>query len=236
MKDTKPKGFTKLKETLAPLSWADRIQYIWSYYKETILIVAALLVVGSAIISGMISNRKEIVIAGIAGNVELTDEGVSYVTDEYFKQVGGNKRSQRIHLHSMRLYGPQNVEYMEMNYYNMTKALSLMTDREADYLLVDKVALESFMAQDALLDLQAVFSEDELAALGDRLIKIKKVDEEGNLVAEEYPVAINISDLPFVQECTTATGDVFFSIASNSTNLEQVKKFWDYLNDWHKIN
>ncbi len=236
MKDAKAKGFAKLKETLAPMSWPDRIQYIWSYYKETILIVAALLVVVGYLFAGMISNRKEIVIGGIAANVEMTEEGMSYLTTDYFQKVGGQDRSQQIKLHPMSLYSLQNAEYMEMTYYNMTKAISMMTDREIDYLLLDKVALELFMSQDSFLDLRKVFSEDELAAFGDRLLKIKKVDDTGNVVSEEYPVAIDISSLPFVQECTTAKESVYFGIASNSANLEQVKDFWSYLTNWNPEN
>ncbi len=233
MKDTKPKGFAKLKDTLAPMSWPDRIQYIWSYYKETILIVAALLIVAGYLLAGMISNRKEIVIGGVVANVEMTEEGTAYITTDYFQKVGGKDRTQQIKLHPMSLYSLQNAEYMEMTYYNMTKALSMMTDREIDYLLVDKVALELFMSQEAFLDLREIFSEEELAAFGDRLIKIKKVDEAGNVVAEDYPIAINIGNLPFAQECSTVTGDVFFGIASNSANREQVKDFWFYLTAWN---
>ncbi len=233
MKAAKPKGFVKLKETLAPMSWSDRIQHIWSYYKETILIVVALMIVVGYLLAGMISNRKDIVIGGIVANVEMSDEGTLYLTTDYLREIDGKDRSQQVTLHPMRLYSLQNAEYMEMTYYNITKALAMMTDRQVDYLLVDKVALELFMSQEAFLDLREIFSEDELAAFNDKLIKIKKIDDAGNVIAEDYPVAINISSLPFVQNCTTSTGDVFFGIISNSANMEQVKQFWTYINNWH---
>ncbi len=233
MKATKPKGLVKLKETLAPMSWPDRLQHIWSYYKETILIVVALMIVVGYLLAGMISNRKDIVIGGIVANVEMTDEGTLYLTTDYFREIDGKDRYQQVTLHPMSLYSLQNAEYMEMTYYNITKALAMMTDRQVDYLLVDKVALELFMSQEAFLDLREIFSENELAAFDNKLIKIKKIDDAENVIAEDYPVAINISSLPFVQNCTTSTGDVYFGVVSNSTNMEQVKQFWTYINNWH---
>ncbi len=225
------KGFRELKEKLSPMNWGERIEYLWTNHKDTILIFAAMLAIVIYLASGMVNNRKNIWMGAILANVNLSEEGTAYISSQYYEKYAGQSGEQEVKLTNVRLDSLKNEDTMEMTYYTLTQTLSLLGEAEVDYLLTDKTALELYLSQNIYLDLRKIFSAELLSDLNDKLIKLKTVDDEGNVVAE-YPVAIDISYLPFIQSCSDATGPVYFGVAANGPNQDKILDFWNHLNNW----
>ncbi len=231
----KTNSLQRVIEKLTPMSWPQRLEYIWSYHKETIVISAAMLVIAIYLLTSLIANQKQLMMGGLIANVHLSEAGKAYLSQEYLAHIQGNAESQKVELTTVELGDMKNAADLEYTYYSLTKSLSLITDRKIDYLLMDKTALEQYMAQGVFLDLREVLSAELVESMNDRLIKLKPVDENGKPAGGEYPVAIDISELPFIRSCTDGQTPVYFGVAANSPNLQTVKGFWDYLNAWEEV-
>ena len=79
-------------------------------------------------------------------------------------------------------------------------------------------------------DLREFFTAEEWEELKKQDNKIMYIGgaEKG------IPVAVNIADLPIVQEQFGVVGDdpIFFCVIINTERLDMAKEVWNYLNQW----
>ena len=88
------------------------------------------------------------------------------------------------------------------------------------------------MTQDIYMDLRELFTKEQLTKIEDRLIYFQPADENEKPTEEKYPVAVDISGLPFFGEFCDLKEPIYFSAAANAPNIDDLKAFWDYLNAW----
>ncbi len=234
MDNKKKNSFQRFREKLAPMDWPQRLEYIWNYHKETIIISATMLVIVIYMLSALIANQKPMLMGGLLANVRLSEEGKAYLSQGYMEYREGNQKKETVDLFTVELGDLRDQATMEQTYYGLTKTIAMLTDSEVDYLLMDKTALELYMAQGVFLDLREVLPEELLHSMEDKLISLKPVDENGKPVGEAYPVGVDISHLPFIKTCTQGQSPVYLGVAANSPNLEEIALFWDYINAWEE--
>ncbi len=231
MKDTKiNRFFTRLCADMASMTWTQRVDHIWSYYKESIVIVIALVLIAIYLFASIWKDQKELLLGGLAVNVTFSEEAQSYLQDGYTKTQ--EKENAEALLQMIHIAGFSEVQSSEQTYYMLTKTIAMLTNQEIDYFILDQTALELYLAQDAFLDLSDVFPEEELDAFGENVIQLTKVDEDNKTVVEAYPVALRITEIPFVREMGETTGDVYIAFAVNAPHSERLHGFWAYLNMW----
>ena len=225
------KWWQKTKEDLAQMTWRQRIDHIWTYYKVTIVISLVFVFIVGSMIYGRLT-AKDILLGGIHANVELTDTGHSHIVTDFFQLREGNASREEVSILDVTLGPIKDEKYFEMNYYNLQTVHTRIGSEQADYILADKVAMENFLSQSIYLDLREFFTTEELEQMENenRLIYLMTVDEDDNpTVDEKYPVAVDVSGLPFFEEYAKKKGEIYFSVVSNSHNKEAVRAFWDYL-------
>lgn len=225
------KWFIKTKEALAPMTWRERFDYLWTYYKTAVIITFIFVFLIGYMFFGMLTG-KEILLGGIHANVELTDTGRSHITDAFFQLREGNAKEEEISLLDVALTELKDDEYFEMNYYYLQAVLTRVGAQQVDYILADKVAMQIFMTQDIYMDLRELFTEAQLAEMEERLIYFQPVDQDEKPTEDRYPVAVDVSGLPFFEEFCDSKEPIYFSVAVNAPNTDAVKAFWDYLNAW----
>lgn len=234
MKDTKLyRSIMRLKEDLAAMTWGQRIGHLWRNYKQTILIMIVVCITLFSLAANMLANRQKLLLGGLAANVRLSEDGTAYIETGYFEKLDGDEALEKIEIINAS-FGPiADQGNFEANYYALTQTIAMLTESEIDFLLMDKISLEAYLPHGILLDIRKVFSEEELAQMGDKVIRLTTVDDEsGAIMDEAYPVAIGISDMPFIQDCVGTDTAVYFGIAANAPNLDTVRDFWDYLISW----
>ncbi len=221
-----------LIDKLKPMTHGQRIAYIWAYYKIQIflLIVCIIFLVSTA--KTLSSAGKEPLVSGILANIELNSEGWAYVKDDFFAYLGGDEATQAVKV-SVTDFSDiySNVLMFNSSYSSVMNTVSMVSSGMLDYLLMSEDALTFFMTQDIFLDLTEFFTTDELEALGDKVIYLQLVDDDGATMSRT-PVAINISNIPFVQDCLDPVEDCYFSLSATSGQLENCRIFWDYLLAW----
>ena len=66
-------------EKLAPMTWKQRWEYIWEYYKLALIAAAVLIVFTVSMVRSSLYQQKKLLISGIFINTTTTEEGYAFV-------------------------------------------------------------------------------------------------------------------------------------------------------------
>jgi len=221
-------GFKKLKEDLAAMSWKEKLDHLWTYYKGSLVILLILAMIISIISSSCIARNTKTVIAGVAINVILSDEGRAYVKEGFMERATTGGREEIYFVESI-MDDFTNSASMQDNYYSLTSLMALAVNQELDYMLVDETALKNLLGHDFYMDLREFFSEAELEALGENVVWLESgVEEEARVM----PVAVKVEHIPFIAEHAMNVDDTYFAVVTNTARVDVCRDFWAYLNEW----
>lgn len=233
MKETKLyKGYIRLIETLKPMTGKQRVEHIWEYYKEYMFVALMVIVMLFIVFSSVFKKENEILLAGALVNVRVSDEGWKYINEDYFAHIGGVDGKQELSISSSfveNLY--TSASNFDTNYNIIMSIVSMVNAKSLDYLLLDQDSMELYLTQDVMLELTELFTEEEIKALGDKVIYLECEDEDGNIVSR-MPVAVNIADTRFAQDCMNIEKGCYFAVAVNAPHLDTCRNFWEYLMAW----
>lgn len=220
-------GLKKLKEDLAAMpTLRQKLEHIWTYYKLW-LVVLVLVIMGISLVStSFVNANTDMLLAGVAVNVNISDEGNAYLTDGMFDQLTKDGKWEDIALQEMRLHDLMDTEDVEEDYYSLMSILGMGAGKILDYLIMDKDAMEILLPNDPFLDLQELLTQEELKALDGRVVY--KEDTDGTLT----PIAVEITDTPYIKDNATADGKVFLAFTVNTTRKNACRILWDHLNAW----
>ena len=216
--------------TLRPMSWRDRIDHIWTYYKEIILIGAVVIILLASIVGNALKPRLEVRMSGYLANITLSEDGSAYLKEDYLSHLGGSADSQTVILNSTVFGGEGYLTNMEANYNAALAPVLQVTAQEVDYMLLDEVALEFYLNKAFFMDLRQLLNEEELKQL--ELTYYQPVDIDEKPVGESYPVAVDITGTAFAQGCAKDAKKVYFVVVANGPNKDDIRNFWEYLNSW----
>lgn len=221
-----------LIDKLKPMTPGQRIAYIWTYYKIQIFLLIICIIFLVSTVNTLSNASKEPLVSGVLANIELNSEGWDYIKDNFFAYLDGDEATQAVKV-SVTDFSDiySNFLMFDSSYSSVMNTVSMVSSGMLDYLLMSEDALSFFMTQDVFLDLREFFTADELEALGDKVIYLELVDDDGTTVSRT-PVAINISNIPFVQNCLDPVEDCYFSLSATSEQLKNCRIFWDYLLAW----
>jgi hypothetical protein len=232
IKNTKlVQGFIKLKNDLKPMTFKEKCEHLWEYYKEWLLVVF-LVCMGIGLVSTIVASRsKEVMVSGMMVNIQIKQEGVNYLTSDYRAYLGATSKDQVAELDSTNFGDPLDPEHGEDSYYASMILPARVTGAMLDYMILDKFALEYYIAQEVYMDLREVFTAEELAQLAaeDRVIYAMQADD-----IESWPIAIKITNLDFVKEYVTSPGEIYFTLSGSSPRRDMCRHVWQYLNNWKK--
>ena len=202
----------KLKADLAPMSWRQRVDHLWTYYRWLAFAVICVVIFLSMILSATISGSREVLISGIGINVSMTEEGIVCLNDDYLTRLGGTKR--------------QTVQYLnevldsdtldEVSYSTTVKVTGLISTEKLDYLILDQIALDYYGADELFLDLRELFPQETLAQL--------PVVEIGGV-----PILLDLSDTWFAQTYIVDKAPRYLGFAYNTPRPEACVELWQYL-------
>lgn len=219
-------SFSKFIATLKPMTFRQRADYIWTYYKEHMLLTLVGLILVIGVIATICNAQIEIIFSGTVANLDLTKAGTSYLREDLFDHLGGEK-GQEIRLSATyfeELFS--SVDAFDYNYNAAMGTVAMVSAQSLDYMIMDEVALKFYLSQDIFLDLREFFTPQELIELADRLVYFELDD------ASRYPVAIHIEDMAYAKDCIDEKNAVFFAFIANAPHMDDCRAFWEYLNAW----
>lgn len=216
---------SKFCNTLKPMTWAQRLDHIWSYYKYHMLIGGVCLLMTAALLSTFFINNREVVFSGVFINTDITAEAKTYLTDELLETMDGDPESQMVDVSYSLFEDMETVTELELNYNRTTAVIAQIEARSLDYMVMDLTALDYYATRDVFGDLRQLLPEAVLEQY--TLIYAREEDSR-----EEIPVALEITHTNFVQKCTNAEARVFLAFPGNTDRTYTPAEFLKYLTNW----
>ena len=230
MSDTKElKGWRKLVEDMRPMTFSQKVDHLWTYYKEWLLVAFLLISSVCALITSIQNTSKEVILNGMLVNISITQQGVDYLGIEYMEAVGGDPDKQKVELDYTNFESLADPTNAEDNYSKSMLLIARVTGGMLDYAILDKLGLEFYLTQDVFRDLREFFTPEEMAELEPYLIYAQVEGEP-----DRWPMAVDITHLPFVQDTMEQEEQVFFTLSGNVRSEDACRSIWEYINNWGK--
>ena len=215
--------FAQLKVDLKPMTFREKVDHIWTYNKELILIAAGTLFVVISLLVAFIQ-KPDVVFCGFMVNAELNEEGTAYLTTDYGQLLGVTGK-QEVQLMT-GFFNPELTSAAQANESTWAQISALCQEQALDYVLADEMTLKSMALSDMCMDLRTFFTEEEFAELEDRILYEELED------GTKIPCAVKINDTKFYKDCVSYYRDLYICFVANTPNLERCHEFWEYLNNW----
>ena len=213
---------------MAPMTFGQKVEHIWSYYKIHFLLVLIFAVAFTGILVSVLS-KKEPIASGIMVNISISTEGYNYLTEDYFEKLGGAENDQEVRLDYTQFENLTMATDVEANYNAAMVVIARVSGGLLDYMLLDQYAMEFYLNQDVYMDLREFFTEEELAQMQDKIVQAR---EEGS--EETWVAAVDITDIPFVQKNISVKdgGKVYFALSGSAKDPALCRDIWNYLHEW----
>lgn len=220
--------FRELLEDLRPMSFTQKLDHLWTYYKEYLLIVFMVALVVCVTVSGLVNNSKEILFRGMMVNINMSQQGYNYLTQDYLQELGGDEDHHKIQMDYTNFTSLADPTSTEDNYTRSLLLLARVSGGMLDCALVDQLAFEFYLTQEVYGDLGTMFTQQELEAMGDRVIYAMQADD-----TVRWPVAIDVTELKFFKDTAPDNEKIYLILSGNQPNLEACRDFWNYLHAWN---
>lgn len=223
-------GWKRLISDLKPMTWSQRVDHLWTYYKEYLLVLALIGIFLGAGFTVIRAQTQETLVSGMMVNISISQQGYDYLSVDYLEKLGGTEGKHKAELDYTNFSSLEDPTSSEDNYNSMLILLARVSGGLLDYMILDKFAMEYYIVQDVYLDLREFFTEEELEELGDKVITARQEDE-----TEAWAVAVDITDLPFVQDNIHLEDEderIYFALSGNTQRPEMCRDAWNYIHAW----
>lgn len=222
-------GWKRLGQQLKPMTWKERIDHLWTYYKEWVWIGAVVVILVSAMISSAFNMAKDVLVTGMMVNITIDQTGYNYLSTDYAEKIDADDFWEEVRLEYTAFGTMTDQSNTEQNYYAAMTVVAEVSAEKLDYIILDKPGMEFYITQGVYMDLREFFTEEELSqfAQENRLIYAQ---EEGS--DDKWVVAVDITDTAFVQDNVTSEGPVYFALAGNTQNMDMCRDIWEHIHAW----
>lgn len=222
------KGCVRLKNDMKPMTFKQKMEHLWMYYKEYLWVAGLVLVTLSLVVTIIGSRSKNTLVSGMMVNVTIKQEGYNYLSTDYQERLGGDKKNV-VELDYTTFSDMEDANSGQESYYAAMVLTARVSGAMLDYMILDKFAMEYYITQEVYMDLRDFFTQEELEQLAaeDRVIYAQQAGEE-----ERWPIAVDITDIPFCTDNITSEGQVYFALSGSSPRLEMCRDAWEYINAW----
>lgn len=202
-----------------------KFNYFWEYYKwPTIGVIVGLIFIIS-IVKTIVTNKD-------IGFEAVLVNSLDSPSESYFENLFGIDTSkQEVILDNSYTMYASTESYNEATVNSSQKLVAVVAAGSADVFIANSEITENYFNSEFFADLRDYFSNEELEALGDRVIWGQAVDyETGEPKTDMMPLAINVYDAPALKDTGCYFIDkVFFSVFINTKHPDLIKPFYNGL-------
>ena len=223
-------GWQRFRENIAGMSLEDKIDHIWTYYRGTVLLMILIPVAAVLLLTSILRKEPETVLYGNFTNVLLTQEGGEYLTQDYLQHLGLDPEAYSAEVEYAQTAGLSMSQANPHGVDGGIQVVAAVAVDMLDYIVCDRSALEFFAAQQSFLPLDRVLSPEELEDYGELLYSFTDTEFGDTAI-----VAVNVSELPFFQNCVEGQGEIYFGFANKTDpDTQALRQLLDYLQAWKK--
>ena len=231
-----------IRESFKTMTVAQKLEYVFAYYKPALLAVAIALIVLSNVTYRMITH-KDVLLYTAYANIAVGDTLDTALNEGFVRAIGENPRKNEVYLYR-GLYLSQNAstENHEYAYASQLKVLATIANQQFDVALMNREAYDLLSSSGYLLPLEELLDQDgDLSAqLASHLTSNAVILEDNAIdynlnkadtyqaVTEEVVNGIDISSFPLFEHAGFS-GDVYLGVIGNSPRLDMVLRYIAYL-------
>lgn len=209
--DMTPKEKRELeRKKLASMTLGQKIGYLWEYYKIWLLILAVVIMFISMFVT-MYQNSQKINLMGMAVANSTTLSDTSGVTEDLIEMLGTGDEHETVTVDTS-YYFNEDIANTDPNI--IMKFSTMVAAQSIDVLISSVHVMDYYKDQEMFLMPSEYLSEEQIAALGDRV--------------SEYGVRIDGSSL-LEKWDLVAYEPVYFTVIANSPNVENAVKLLEKL-------
>lgn len=209
--DMTPKEKRELeRKKLASMTLGQKIGYLWEYYKIWLLILAVVIMFISMFVT-MYQNSQKINLMGMAVANSTTLSDTSRVTEDLIEMLGTGDEHETVTVDTS-YYFNEDIANTDPNI--IMKFSTMVAAQSIDVLISSEHVMDYYKDQEMFLMPSEYLSEEQIAALGDRV--------------SEYGVRIDGSSL-LEKWDLVAYEPVYFTVIANSPNVENAVKLLEKL-------
>ncbi len=201
-----------------------RLKYFKDYYAvPTLAVIIGLIVLGSIIHTFLSAKdtRFEALMINASGAPDAAAFGQILELNE--------KKEEVVFDYNYYLNpDPENVD--NVTYTNSQKIMAVIASKTADVMIAPESIITRYLNGSVFLDLREVFSEQELAKMGDAVIWYAITDPETGEKYDPLPLVIDITKAPALDGCFITDEPVWMGAIINSKHVEDIPKFYEYIN------
>jgi hypothetical protein len=217
MNDQKISEIEKLKK----LSFKEKLEYLWEYYKLPALGIILLVSVIGSVAFSMITRVSPLFTCYTVNLHSSIPENFSTFQKDVAEQF--NFEDTRHFL--LDTTAIINWEDSGMSFEHIIKLSTHFAAAEIDTVIGDTGTLELFGQSGGLTNLQTQLPSDTYKKYEHKIISVKLSDSD-----EEIPCAVDISDSAFMDFINSPSDEpIYFAIPANSQNMELAEQFLDII-------
>lgn len=216
------------KERLGRMTWAQKREHIWEYYKVQIISAIVLIAATVGIIYMYKLNDYEnvfytvVIDGGMAGMSDNQDA----LTAGFTEYLGIDGKDERVFFDNN--YTLTYISSIDQDpYLSAEKIMTQIATGSIDAIIADKAQINGFstVSESAYIDLSICLTEEEFAAVKDHIVYYKLKD------GTEIPNVLDLSGTKIVTEMGLTVNNPCFGITISAPNSENGIKFIRYAFD-----
>lgn len=215
------------KELTAGMTFGEKLEYLWTYYKWVLLVAGFAVMVIAIVITAMVNAQVKVLFSGALVNVTPSDEGQAYLTEQWQQTLGAEDKHDTVKLTSFTFRDLSSGEASEVEVTTAMRLYAMVAAQEVDYVITDDVGYHFYINHSTLSPLNTLFSPEELARIDLPII----YGDDG-----ATPIAFDISQTAFAQSCSVRSGIVYIAFPGNTGRTSQNLPFLEYLLNYAPCN
>lgn len=220
--------FAEEKKRLGRMSWAQKREHIWEYYKIPIITILVLIAAVIGIVYMYKLNDYENVFYAVIidGGMEGISEKKDAMTTGFTEYLGIDGEDERVYFDNNYTLTYTSV-IDEDPYISAEKIMTQIATGSIDGIIADKSQLNGFSRSDesAFIDLSICLTEEEFAAVEDSIIYYTLSD------GTKIPNALDLSNTKIVAEMGLTVKNPAYGIVVSAANSDNAIAFIRYAFD-----
>lgn len=237
-----PKERAEIRESFRQMNWAQKLEYIFSYYKlPIVLTLIALIVIGDFTYRHI--TKKEALLYAAYFNVSMGENLDTTLTAGFVDHVGASPKKNEVYVYrDLYLAQDPSTENHQYAYASRLKLLASIEAKKLDIVLMNQEAYDILSQNEYLYDIPFILAQNEpLYRLLEPYMTTNTVILEDNLIeynlneTDTYEAVtaqavngIDVSSFPMFQDAGFS-GSVYLGVIANSPRLPTVFQYMEYL-------
>lgn len=210
------------KKTFKTMTFGEKLEHIWEYYKLAILAVVFIVVVVVYAIVKVVTPEPDIVMNALLVNSNSFEVSEEDAFDSYLKENGYDIEHETINVNTALYMDTENGGQASVTSYQALIAMVMVG--EIDLLVADEGVISMIGVGQGLLEMEEVLPPELLEKYQDRLYTVEDIE-----TGATYICGIRLSEGHLLQQNGYYGGEILAAIPYSAVNKDVAKEVLLYL-------